>query len=187
MPQIDDASYDFAVIDRALCSTREQSWDVVDGRSQEKDRITFFTDLAGCEMRNGPPFFDEAERVVRPGGVLIVSFRTFVSRPWIDDLAQRGALSLVVDDRRNPYYICTLTIGSEPRAFLPLARFVDDAVKRPEIIRQENLCARVRATPDEISFLYMPDNRYVTISRGQGTWTDGPLFDFPGDTRLSET
>ncbi len=183
MPQIANDSYDFAIIDRALCNTREQSWDIIDGRSQEKDRIQIFTDLEGRDTRDGPPFFDEAERIIRPGGVLIVSFRRFVSRLWIDDLAQRGALSVVIDDRKLPYYICTLTVGSEPIAIKSLGQFVDEAVIHPEIIQPENLCTRIQNDHDEISFLYIPDNRYVTISQTQGTWKHVPLFDFPGDTR----
>lgn len=184
MPQITDRSYDFAIIDRALCNTREQSWDVVDGQSREKSRVTIFTDLDGRKTRDGPPFFDEAERVVRPGGVLIVSFRRFVSRPWIDDLARRGALSIVIDDRRLPYYFCTLTVGSTPTTFAPLDRFAEEAVGHPEIIRPENLCARIRAHHGESSFLYLPENRYVTVSHERRTWKAVPLFDLPGDTRI---
>jgi hypothetical protein len=184
MPQIASDSYDFAIIDRALCNTREQSWYVIDGRRQEKDRIQFFTDLDGRNLCDGPPFFDEAERIVRPGGVLIVAFRPFVSRIWIDDLARRGALSVLIDDRKHPYYICALTVGSEPKAFKSLARFVDEAATHQEIIRPENQCARIRTAHGETSFIYIPDNRYITISYREGTWKHVPLFDFPGDTRM---
>lgn len=183
MPQIASDSFDFAIIDRALCNTKELSWDTVDGRSQEKGRVQIFTDFHGRQLRNGPPFFDEAVRIVRPGGMLVVTFRPFVSRVWIDDIARLGSASVLIDDRKLPYFICTLAIGSKPEAFRSLGSFVDEAVSRPEIIRPDNLCARIRVRRDEISFLYIPDNRYVTISFAQGTWTHVPLFDYPGDTR----
>lgn len=183
MPQIETDRFDFAIIDRALCSNRLQSWQGPEGQSTEKHMIDYYTDVDGQEKRSGPPFFDEAERIVRPGGVLVVSFRAYVSRLWIDDLAARGHLAIALDNRKYPYFICTLFVGTQPEPIPALDEFMQRALADPTIITTANRCARIRVRNSETGFLYVPDNRYVTVRHGVGTYTHVPLFEHPQDTR----
>jgi len=166
MPQIETDKYDFAIVDRALCSNKNTSWSITPNATKEKNKIEYFTDLIGVKTKSGPPFFDDVSRIVKTGGTIIVSFRTYVSRIWIDDIASHGNLSIKIDDRKRPYYLCVLEKGDSVTHIQNIDDFISDFVNKKDknIIYQNPFCMKICENDNEISFLYTPNNRKIVIS-----------------------
>lgn len=166
MPHIKSERFDFAIVDRALCSNIRTSWDETPEGAVEKGQIEIPLDYTGDKTRFGPPFFNEVTRIVRPAGIIIVSFRTYVSRLWIDDLATRGTLTIYIDDRKRPYYICVLKKTDTGTEIKSLPDFITmlSSKKNQRAVYESDYCVRISETRKEISFLYVPDNRKITIA-----------------------
>ncbi len=182
MPQIRTEEYDFAIVDRALCSNMRTSWHSVSDEIVEKERIEILSGINGKMDNYGPPFFSEVSRIVKENGIIIVSFRTYMSRPWIDDISSIGQTFIGIDDRKNPYYVCVVRKGGHKNEIDPIDDFIDNIISKQdkELIYKNPHCMRIEEKENKISFLYTPDNRKIEISTSSWeTICNQPYFTAP--------
>jgi hypothetical protein len=78
LSRIPSESFDFAVLDRVLCS-----------------RGFYLANSAGAAgQRHAPPYFHSMVRIVKPGGAFIGLLYQWYTREFIEELASYGALTL---------------------------------------------------------------------------------------------
>lgn len=162
MPNIRTNQYDFAVLDRALCSNKS-SYDLGKNPPVHLGTPPRYTDLGLSKPDYSPSIFDDPVRVVKPGGLLIVSFRTYVTRPWFEDLASRGTLKIYIDNRRLPYFIAVLRVGGSSTN-LPTLGSILTADFESNLVTSEYV-ARLKRKSTSFEFLFIPDNIFVSLSK----------------------
>lgn len=190
MPEIANASFDFAIIDRAMCNKpNKRFYKEVNGYyiKQSPDKPTsYLSHPTGKEVKV-PPYFSDIFRILKPEG----AFLNILYHNWSDhvlrELNAYGEMACWPIKRPHPYLAVVVdrTIPSRPFPLIDplvdrirnLKGDVEERTKKAvEILNASDLVYSVKKAENTVRFLSLLNNHIVTLDLTAGVTVTSDEF-----------
>jgi FkbM family methyltransferase len=181
MPTIGSGSFDFAILDRVLGG--DSFYEMIGGASAKDGHL--WVDPLGNEVRS-PVYFDEAFRILKAGGVFFALLYDHWEATQVEDLARRGAATLVPFEANHAWLGVVVDTSGAPTTFRDAQRCVDAAVSAKDahamaakLADMREVYPSVAVLGDRVRFLHLPTNFMVEATTGgeithHAWWKDTP-------------